>query len=368
MVVRNSTCRVAVGSVGRGAHLLGRDPPPQHRRSNVGIPGLFLSMDPDVIAINVFRWLFFHRRIEMKADAPLQLFLKTLRRPAVLQEQELEPGAFPVLAQLFALTENLSNALQNRDHLVPLHKSIEPKREMRIGRKPAAHAQRETDFGIAADRGETHIIDFRIGAPDAASCNADFEFARQVVEIAVAHEEAVGFERQRRGIANLVGIHAGERAAGDVAGIVSAGAHGGQTGAPQSVQQLGQVLDRYPVQLNVLPHSEVGASTGIFLGDVGNGSQLVRVKQAIGNADPHHEERQRLAFAVLAADHSGAVPLRVHAPPAEICAQPFRRDGIEAFAGELADVVEAFPGILLPLQPLDPLRFRFCRCICHRDF
>ena len=189
-----------------------------------------------------------------------------------------------------------------------------------------------------------------------ASGDADFEFARQIVEIAVAHKEAVGFERQRRGVADFVGIHSGERAAGDVAGIVAARAHRGQTGAPQSIQQVGQILDRHPMQLDVLPYRQVGGSAGIFLGNVGDGSQLVGMKQAVGNADAHHEIRQRLAFSVLAADHADAVSLRVHAPPAEICAQPFGSDGVEALTGELADVVEAFPGILLPLQPFDPLR------------
>ena len=98
--------------------------------------------------------------------------------------------------------------------------------------------------------------------------------------------------------------------------------------------------------------------------------KLVGMKQAVGNADAHHEERQRLAFAVLPADHAGAVALRVNAPPAEISAQPLGSDGIEAFAGELADVVEAFPRILLALQALDPLAcsLRFCNCVCHKSF
>ncbi len=82
----------------------------------------------------------------MKADAPFQLFLKTLGGPAVLQEQKLEPCPFPVLAEFFALTEDLSNALQNRNHLMTVHKSIQPKREVRISRKPAPDAQGETDF------------------------------------------------------------------------------------------------------------------------------------------------------------------------------------------------------------------------------
>ena len=108
-------------------------------------------MDSDVIAINICGWLFFDRRIEMKADAPFQFFLKALGGPAMFEEQKLEPCAFPVLAQLFAFAENLGDALENRDHLVPLHESIEPNREMRISREAAADAQGETDFGVPRD-------------------------------------------------------------------------------------------------------------------------------------------------------------------------------------------------------------------------
>ena len=112
------------------------------------------------------------------------------------------------------------------------------------------------------------------------------------------------------------------------------------------------------MQLDILAHRQVGGPAGVFLGDVGDGPKLVRLQQAVGNANAHHEERQRLPFSVFAADYADAVALGVHAPPAEICAQPFRRDGIEAFAGELADVVKAFPRILLPLKALDPLCLR----------
>ena len=87
-------------------------------------PACFWGMDSDVIAINVLRRLFFRRRIEMKADASLQLFLKTIGGPAVFQEQEFEPGAFPVLAQLFALPENLGNTLKHRNHLMRCTKAL----------------------------------------------------------------------------------------------------------------------------------------------------------------------------------------------------------------------------------------------------
>ena len=217
-----------------------------------------------------------------------------------------------------------------------------------------------------ANRGQAHIVDLGIRAPHAASGNANFEFAGQIVEVAVAHKEAVGFERQRRSIADFVGIHTGERAARDVAGIVATRAHRGQARAPQSLEEFRKVLNRDPVQLDILAHRQVSGCARIFLGDVGDGSQLVSMEQAVRNTDAHHEEREGLPFSVLAADHAHSITLGVNAPPAEICAQPFGRDGVEAFAGELADIVEPFPGIFLALQALDPLGFCFLDCVCHK--
>lgn len=45
-------------------------------------------MDPDVIAINIVGPSFFDRRIEMKTDTPLQLFLKAVSGPAIFEEQK----------------------------------------------------------------------------------------------------------------------------------------------------------------------------------------------------------------------------------------------------------------------------------------
>src|ERR1700690_3812385 len=98
-------------------------------------------MDSDVIAINVCRWPFFDGRIEVKPDAPFEFFLKSLGGPAMFEEQKLEPGPFPVLAQLFTVAENLGDSLQDRKYLVALHKSIEPHRKMRIGREAATDPQ-----------------------------------------------------------------------------------------------------------------------------------------------------------------------------------------------------------------------------------
>ena len=77
----------------------------------------------------------------MKTDPPLQLFLKALGRPAVFEEEKLEPGTFPVLTQLFAFAKNLGDSLQDRDHLMALYKSVQPDRQMGISRKSSADSQ-----------------------------------------------------------------------------------------------------------------------------------------------------------------------------------------------------------------------------------
>src|SRR5258708_7561333 len=129
---------------------------------------MLLSLNSDVIAINVRRWLFLDRRVEMNADPPLHFSLKALVSPSGFDEDNL-------------------------------------------------------------------------------------------------------------------GITSGEGAAGNVAGIVSAGAHGGENGAPKSLEQFGKVLNRDPVQLDILPHRQVGRPARIFLGHTGDGSKLMRMKQAIGD-------------------------------------------------------------------------------------
>ena len=74
----------------------------------------------------------------------------------------------------------------------------------------------------AANRSQANIVDLGIGAPHAASSDADLELPRQVVKIAIANEKLIGLERQLRGVTNLVGIHSRERAAGNVASVVAA--------------------------------------------------------------------------------------------------------------------------------------------------
>jgi len=74
-------------------------------------------------------------------------------------------------------------------------------------------------------------------------------------------------------------------------------------------------------------------------------AELLAGKQAIGQADAHHEELSGLAFAVGAAGDAFTVALGVDAPPAEVCV-PVGRHGVAAEASELTDLVPRVPGVL----------------------
>src|SRR6185437_15334227 len=124
-----------------------------------------------------------------------------------------------------------------------------------------------------------------------------------------------------------------------------------------------QVFDGDPMELDILAHSDVSGSSGILFRQISNGAQLVRVDEPIGETNTQHEIRHCFAFATAAAQRSSAIALRVNAPPAEVCLDPLIRDCGVALCGELADFVEAFPGILLLLKPFGPLGFCFLyRC------
>ena len=302
----------------------------QNRRPHIAEAGLLLRMNADVIAVDISRWMLGLGGIELKSDPPLELFLEVARRPTMPQEEKLQPRPLAVFAQLIGVAKQLGDSLDHRQNLIPAHERIQRRTQVRLGGKSAAHAQAKTNLRLslnhALGRSQADIVDLRVGAPDAASRDRDLELARQVVELGIARQHSIRFQRERRSIADLVRVHAGDRAARNVARHIAAGARRVQADAPEFLEHFRKSLDRDPVQLNVLPHREIGDAAGVAAGEVGDGSQLVRSQQAVGNANSHHEERQRQSLAVLAANHSHAVALRVDAPPAEVGSNPLRRN------------------------------------------
>ena len=77
---------------------------------------------------------------------------------------------------------------------------------------------------------------------------------------------------------------------------------------------LRQRLDGEPVELDVLPHRDVGEVARVLAGEIGDDAELRGVMMPIGDADAHHEVLGGLALAARAADcaHSVALGINPH--------------------------------------------------------
>ena len=175
-----------------GVHLWGGDAAAEDRSSNVVETRLLLGMDADVVAIGVGWRKVFDAGIEIEAEAGVEFAEETLGGPAVLGEEMFQTSAIAILAQTMLVAEKFCDGSDDGDDLIVMNKGIETNRKMRIGRESAAHADGEAYFAfaitLANGGGETDVVNFRIGAPDGAAGDRDFEFAREIVEITVGRE------------------------------------------------------------------------------------------------------------------------------------------------------------------------------------
>src|ERR1700722_15823137 len=122
----------------------------------------------------------------------------------------------------------------------------------------------------SSSRSQTHVVNLRIRAPDAASGNRDLEFTRKIVELIISRQHLRCFESKRRGIADFVSIHPGNWATGHVSCDVSARTHSVETGLRQRIEHVGESLDRHPMQLDILADGDVTYSVSITTGEIGN--------------------------------------------------------------------------------------------------
>ena len=142
-----------LGEIRGSLHLVGGDAAAQHNRSDITKPGLLLRVNSDVIAINVVRRMFFGSGIECEPDSLVQFGQKAFGRPSVAQEEELQTGAFAMLAQDLGIAEELGNALDHRHDLIPADERVQARAEIGFGGKPTGNSQRESNFRLAAQCG-----------------------------------------------------------------------------------------------------------------------------------------------------------------------------------------------------------------------
>src|SRR5258708_33342390 len=219
----------AFGDIRSRAQLLREDPPPQHGRPNIGVACLLLEMNADVVAVDIVGRKLGYAALEVEWQPPLNRFQRALRRPTVLQEEILETRSLAVLSQDIRIAKHLRHRAKHRHDLIPSDEGVEPPGEVRLRRQASTQPEREPNLAVkATDRGQSDVVDLRVGAPDAASGDGDLEFSRQVVDLWIADKGSSGVECERRGVAGLVGVEAGHGAARNGARVIATRATSGR--------------------------------------------------------------------------------------------------------------------------------------------
>jgi hypothetical protein len=79
-------------------HLIGIDSPAQRNRAHIRQAGLLLSVNTNMIAVNIVGNLLFNRGIELEPKAVLEFTQKAVGGPPVTQEKEFETRTLAVFS------------------------------------------------------------------------------------------------------------------------------------------------------------------------------------------------------------------------------------------------------------------------------
>ena len=102
------------------------------------------------------------RRAEAEIQPRLQLRQEALRRPILLHKEILHAGPVAALTQRLLIAEDLRNGLSHARRLFGPHECIQAHGQMRLVRKPAAHAQRKAATPRARTAVKADVVDLRI--------------------------------------------------------------------------------------------------------------------------------------------------------------------------------------------------------------
>ena len=203
-----------------------------------------------------------------------------------------------------------------------------------------------------------------VRAPHGAAGDGNLKFSGQVIKLRISLQPARDLQSKGRSIDDLIGGKPGKRAAGYVAYHIAAGAAWRQADRIQPLYDFRQIFNGEPMQLDTLPHRNIGQIAAVALRYIGNDPNLFRGGKAVDQRDAHHEVLCRIALAAFAAGSSQAVSLGVNAPPFEVRRGPIGRNGRSPVPRKGAYFIKSFPRVFLALDPFRSLRLGFLD-LCH---
>jgi hypothetical protein len=278
---------VLVGERGELGELVGLEPADRDDDADRAVRAVGLGEDADVVLAREARGLR-DAVAQVAADALDDLRAQGLRADPV--DEELQPRLAARLPVVVGVAEDAGDRGDDLGGLLGGDEDVDPAGEARLGGQAAADAQVEAARAVGLDRRrERDVVDQPARAVLRAAGDADLVLARQVRVELVVQEVLVDRLGGRVAVDDLVVREPGHGAPDDVAGDVAAGAGGRHPDPLEAVEDLRDVLQPDPVDLEALARRAVDHAAAEVLGDRGHGLDLRRAQLALDHLDAHHE-------------------------------------------------------------------------------
>ena len=265
------------------------------------------------------------------------------RFDAPLVDEKRQPRPVPRRARS-VIAKNLRDMAAQRRRRLGRHEDV----QRRGGAVPAG-AHLATDRNVEAvhvlsanrlDRGrQADVLRLRVHAVLGAARDGDVELAGQIGVRLVAEKRLREFSNDGRRVEQFARRETGNRTPDDIPDVVLAGLERHEPDALQPPPYLRHVRDLEPAQLNLLTRRDVRVADAVLPRDVGERPHLRRVREAVRDADAHHEA-------------AGRLPAEEHANPLEALAIAFV-DRFPTLLREPLDVGQDVEPVFLALELFD---------------
>ena len=202
------------------------------------------------------------------------------------QEFKARPaGIIPAASAIEDPTDRLAVAQQ----VLPGEEFLQLHGQHREAAEPAAHDDPKARFPVGiAHQCEPDVVALDECPIIPGTLDRDLELAREVGESGVSGTPLTQQFAPGPGVEGLVRGDPGQRVRGDIADAVAGGLDGVQLHPRQVGEEARGVLQRQPVDLEVVPGGEVPVAPAIGGGGLGQGTQLSAGDQTIGDGDAQH--------------------------------------------------------------------------------
>ncbi|MNS09735.1 hypothetical protein D3C72_412300 [compost metagenome] len=216
-------------------------------------------------------------------------------------DENLDPRLVFVVATAVAVV-HAQDRVEVAQQVLPRQEFVDERADHRSTTEAATDQHTETQLtsGVV-HRLKADVVNFNGRTVSGRTVDGDLELTRQVGEFRVERGPLTNDLAPWARVDHFIGSDTGELVGGDVAQAVAAGLdrvhlHGGQFG-----KNVRNVFHGRPVELHVLPGTDVGVALVVVAGNFGHHSRLARSQLAVRHGDSQHRRETLDIKAILQA-------------------------------------------------------------------